>query len=94
VEDLAGLTNLRDLNLMRCAKLTDAAMDHVSLLSSLEKLNLAGTQVTDAGLHKLEGLKQLKEITLSINASIYLTKVTDSGVAGLQAAIPGLKILR
>ena len=92
--NLTSLIKLQDLDLKRCEKLTDAALEHLGQLSSLEKLNLAGTQVTDAGVHYLKGLKQLKELTLGEDAPMCQTKVTDAGVAELQAAIPGLNIKR
>jgi hypothetical protein len=45
-------------------------------------------------MQKLEGLKHLKEITLSSQEPLQQTKVTDAGVAELQTAIPGLKVTR
>ena len=92
--NLTSLIKLQDLDLKRCEKLTDATLEHLGQLSSLEKLNLAGTQVTDAGVHYLKGLKQLKELTLGEDAPMCQTKVTGAGVAELQAAIPGLNIKR
>jgi hypothetical protein len=45
-------------------------------------LNLDRTGVTNAGLAHLKGMKELDELVLTN------TKVTDAGVAKLQAALP------
>ena len=37
-------------------------MEHLAGLTRLKKLDLTNTQVTDAGLRHLAGLKQLREI--------------------------------
>ena len=55
-------------------------------LASLEYLNLYGTQVTDAGLGELEGLKNLRAIYL------WQTKVTPEGVESLKKALPQCEI--
>ncbi|MFN0053006.1 MAG: hypothetical protein ACKV0T_12540 [Planctomycetales bacterium] len=69
-------------------KITDKALELVKGLENLEYLNVYGTEITDAGLVHLEGLKKLKSLY------VWQTKVTDAGVAKLQAALPGLKIIR
>src|SRR5438874_4326071 len=51
-------------------------------------VNLAGTQVTDAGLKELKDLKQLTYLDVSG------TQVTADGVADLQKALPGCGITR
>ena len=57
-------------------------------LTTIASLDLSGTQVTDAGLVRLKGLKRLSELTLSF------TKVTDAGEKKLRQARPNLKIYR
>jgi Leucine-rich repeat (LRR) protein len=69
-------------------KITDKGLQHLKGLENLEYLNLYGTEIGDAGLAHLEGLKKLKSLYL------WQTKVTDEGVKKLQAALPGLKIIR
>lgn len=69
-------------------KITDKALEQLKELENLEYLNIYGTEITDAGLAHLEGLKKLKSLYL------WQTKVTDEGVKKLQAALPGLKIVR
>ncbi|MEX2118863.1 MAG: hypothetical protein WD847_04570, partial [Pirellulales bacterium] len=56
---------------------TDATAAHLSRLTSLQSLNLYGTQVTDAGLAHLTELTNLQ--------SLYVggTQVTDAGLAHL-----------
>ena len=92
--NLTNLSNLNNLNLIRCEKLTDASAEYLGQMSALEKLNLAGTQITDVGLQKLENLKRLKEIILGGNAPDLGTQVSDAGVSRFQRALPNVKILR
>ena len=84
---IAGQKTLVKLHLEK-TKITDKGLEQLKGLENLEYLNLYGTEVTDAGLAHLEGLKKLKSLYL------WQTKVTDEGVKKLQAAIPGLKIIR
>ena len=87
VAHIAGQKTLVKLHLEK-TKITDKGLEHLKGLENLEYLNLYGTEITDAGLAHLEGLKKLKSLYL------WQTKVTDEGVKKLQAAIPGLKIVR
>lgn len=84
---IAGQKTLVKLHLEK-TKITDKGLELLKGLENLEYLNLYGTEITDAGLAHLEGLKKLKSLYL------WQTKVTDEGVKKLQAAIPGLKIVR
>jgi hypothetical protein len=54
-------------------------------MSTIGRLFLMDTPVTDAGLKELHGLKALRLINVS------RTKVTDEGVSELQKALPDLK---
>jgi hypothetical protein len=51
-------------------------------------LYLGKTKVTDEGLKELAALKGLQWLNL------FATRVTDSGVAELQKALPTLKVMR
>ena len=62
VAPLKGLKNLKKQHLEK-SKITDKALDTVGAIGSLEYLNLYKTGVTDAGLDKLSGLKNLKPST-------------------------------
>ena len=64
---------------------TGAELDHVV---HLKRLFLGGTQITDAGLVHLRGLKRLQELEVGN------TRVTDTAVRELQRALPNLKISR
>ncbi len=59
-------------------QVTDAGLEHLRGLTSLEELNLRFTQVTDAGLEHLKGLNSLNELDLSD------TQVTDAGLKHLK----------
>jgi len=56
---------------------TDADVAECAKLWHLQKLYLAGTQITDAGLVHLKGMSQLQYLTL------HDTQVTDEGLAHL-----------
>jgi hypothetical protein len=51
-------------------------------------LHLGSTQITDAGLKELAGLKSLHSLEL------FNTPVTDAGLKELQKALPGCQITR
>ncbi len=56
--------------------------------NELRRLNLAGTDLTDAGVLHLTGLPNLEDLDISH------TQVTGAGVAELQAALPNCAIRR
>ncbi len=68
-------------------RLGDYALRNIEELTRLQRLDLSGTQVTDAGLQHLSGLTVLEELTLRE------TQVTDEGVKNLQQALPNCKII-
>lgn len=72
-----------DLSLAR-TKVTDAVLDVVAQMPNLRRLDLRGTEVTDAGLAKLKGLSNLQELVLA------KTKLTPAATEIL-AVMPGLK---
>jgi hypothetical protein len=57
-------------------------------LTQLKLLELTGTTVTDAGLEHIRPLSGLQNLTL------YRTRVTATGVAELQKALPNLTVYR
>ena len=71
--------NLKKLHLK--TKITDKALD-TGAIGSLEYLNLYKTSVTDAGLVRLNGLKNLKTLYLQ-------TRVTEPKVKAFQDASQG-----
>jgi len=85
---LSALNNqpaLVDLSL-GCPTLTDLLAKNLAELKQLQRLSLAGSSLGDAGIKHLEGLTNLQWIDLRN------TKVTASGVAALQKALPQCKI--
>jgi Leucine-rich repeat (LRR) protein len=57
--------------------ITDAGIEHLKGLKSLEHLELFASQITDAGLQHLEGLQSLKSFGLAH------TEVTNEGIKKL-----------
>jgi len=71
---LAGLTDLEILDLGQC-QLTDAGLDHVAKLTSLDSLSLETAKgVTDAGIARLGGLTKLT------NLNVGGTQATDASL--------------
>jgi len=66
-------------------RISDAGLDRLKGLGSLETLGIQNTLVTDAGLEKLRGLPKLKEVIL------HGARTTPAGRQALREAIPGLK---
>ena len=57
-------------------------------MSELHDLTLGGSQITDAGLMHLKGLRNLKHLTL------VHTSVTAAGVQELKKALPDVKVIQ
>jgi internalin A len=83
VATLAGLPELRELNLARTG-VTDEGLKVLADFPKLQVLNLAYTGVTDAGLKELAKLKGLQTLDLSGGM------VTDAGLKEV-AQLKGLK---
>ncbi len=74
---LATLADLQVLDLGKC-QITDAGLDHVAKLASLESLTLEGVvAITDAGIAKLPGLTKLT------NLNVGGTSVTDQAMESI-----------
>jgi len=67
LQQLAGMTSLKRLNLWRVA-MTDSGVAHLADLTNLENLNLDNTQVSDEGLKSLQKMNHLLTLPSS-NAS-------------------------
>ncbi len=61
---------------------------HLKEMRTLLRLGLAGTQVSDAGLEIIKGMK-----ARLVNLELAGTKVTAAGAQALQKALPNCKIL-
>ncbi len=68
--------------------ITNFDLAHLKWLPSLNRLNLAGTEIDDAGLFHLKELGGLRYLWLTG------TQVSDAGVTDLQEALPNCKIIR
>ena len=68
-------------------KLTDDGLVHLKALPNLQSLDLMEMQITDAGLVHLKELTNLQSLDLT-----GCEKITDSGVAELQKALPNCEI--
>ena len=93
---LRGCTHLKQLQLaaMDGGRLTDRGLESLSGLTNLVHLSLVQMDedgpsrwnVTDAGLLRLRGLKELQQLELGSSA------VTEAGIAELKRALPNLKV--
>jgi hypothetical protein len=88
----AGLDTVRQLPALRLLRLstadvTDRGLAQLTDMPELRELWLDHTQIGDAGLHNLRGLRALETLNLD-----ECTNVTDRGVAAL-AELPNLKHL-
>ncbi|MBC7818407.1 MAG: DUF1080 domain-containing protein [Planctomycetaceae bacterium] len=78
LENLRGLTEIKDLNLLACRSFTDRSLKLIGTLKSLQSLALVATEVTDDGIKDLRGLSELT--TLALNG----TRVTGRGLEPLR----------
>ena len=86
LKHLARLKNLQSLNLSHTA-VTDAGLKELGGITNLQSLDLTVVEgPTDAGLKELAGLKNLRVLDLEY------AKVTTTGIAELQKALPRLRI--
>ena len=67
-------------------KLTDDGLRHIRFLKRATGIYLDEVPVTDAGLARLHGLRNLSHIRL-LN-----TRATPDGVAALQKSLPGCEV--
>ena len=67
--------------------MTDATMAVLKEFESLRYLTLSHCNITDLGLEPLKELKSLRSLKIESTAT------TESGVADLQRAIPGLQVV-
>lgn len=74
----SGLTCLKELDLSRCSKVTDAGIKHLQSVVNLEKLWISQTGVKEAGISLLTSLKKLSLLDLGG------LPVTDHNLSSLQ----------
>ncbi|PIN21006.1 hypothetical protein CDL12_06302 [Handroanthus impetiginosus] len=77
--NITGMTNLKEVDLSRCSKITDAGIGHLLSVPALEKLCISETGVTADGVAALASLTNL--LILDLGG----LPVTDSAMSSLQA---------
>ncbi len=82
----SGRPELTDLSL-GCPTLGNLFAKNLADLKQVKRLSLAGSGLTDAGLHDLHGLTKLTYLDLR------RTKASAAGIAELQKALPKCKIV-
>ncbi|KAG5228254.1 receptor protein [Salix suchowensis] len=76
---LVGMTSLKEVDISRCAKVTDAGIRHLVSISTLQILRISETGVTADGIKLLSSLANL--IVLDLGD----LPVTDTALSSLQA---------
>jgi len=90
LEKLTGLTNIKYLGLYN-GKLSAKNISFVTVLETLEELEISYTQISDAELQQIgQMLPRLKTIYLYGTAPA----VTDEGVKAFQEQLPNCKVMR
>ncbi len=86
---VAQLEASQNLRLIRLAEtgVTDASIDTLLKIPTLESINLYGTKVTDAGVSKLSALSNLKRLFL------WQTAVTPDAIKTLKEKLPACEIV-
>ena len=59
-----GMLSLKELDLSRCSRITDAGLAHIVSITHLEKLNISETKVTSKGINLLSCLVNLHSLDL------------------------------
>ncbi|PSS04242.1 Toll-like receptor 13 [Actinidia chinensis var. chinensis] len=75
---VTGMANLKEIDLARCSKVTDAGIRHLLSISTLEKINISETGVTAEGISFLSSLTNLSVLDLGG------LPVTDLALSSLQ----------
>jgi hypothetical protein len=76
--DALGMNTLKELDLSRCSKISDAGIKHIVTIESLEKLHLSETGLTDNGVMAVSSLTNLRLLDLG---GIHMT---DKALRSLQ----------
>ncbi|MHB8903412.1 MAG: leucine-rich repeat domain-containing protein [Thermoguttaceae bacterium] len=78
---LSHLTNLEELVLTDCSRVTSDGLAHLSGLTKMTILSLSGTSVEDAGMRHIGRMSGLKWLMLTN------TKISDEGLAYLRDCV-------
>jgi hypothetical protein len=83
VASLSQLAGLTTLSLERCQAVTDSGFCSLSVLMSLQHLNLSHTMVTDAGLSQLVNCRMLS--SLSVNGCRRVADMAFSAIGRMSS---------
>uniref|UniRef100_A0A0E0DNA7 Disease resistance R13L4/SHOC-2-like LRR domain-containing protein n=1 Tax=Oryza meridionalis TaxID=40149 RepID=A0A0E0DNA7_9ORYZ len=75
---LSGMSTLKELDLSRCSKISDAGIKHIASIESLEKLHVSQTGLTDNGVMAISSLINLRLLDLGG------VRFTDKALRSLQ----------
>lgn len=75
---ISGMSNLKELDLSRCPKITDVGIRHLLSIPTLEELSISETGVTANGVTLLSSLRKLSMLDLGG------LRVTDIALGSLQ----------
>jgi hypothetical protein len=84
---LPTLAHLSELSLIGNQTVTDAGAAHLARCPQLQVLRLKDTRLGDEALAELKSLPQLREVALEGS------RVTEKGMADLEQARPGIRII-
>jgi hypothetical protein len=95
LQPLTGLNKLEELILESCHRVDGTGLKYIAGLTSLKKLDLGGTSVTDASLIHITGLQNLAELSLQgsgFQNGEAISEITDKAVKHL-VKLKGLRSL-
>ncbi|XP_030470153.1 uncharacterized protein LOC115688468 isoform X2 [Syzygium oleosum] len=98
---ISGMANLKEVDLSRCVKVTDAGIRHLLSISTLEKLRISETGVTADGIALLASLSNLSTLDLgglpvndkALNSLQVLTKLQHLDLWGSDLSDNGVILL-
>lgn len=72
---------MKELDISRCSKITDAGLEHILSISNLERLCISETRVTSKGIIRLSSLVNLRSLDLGG------LPVTDQAIDSLKVSL-------
>jgi len=99
---LSGMSTLKELDLSRCSRISDAGIKHIISIDCLQKLHLSDTGLTDNGVMLLSALKNLQLLDLggihmtdkALRSLQVLTQLEHLDIWGSEISNEGASILK
>uniref|UniRef100_A0ACD5TKH1 Uncharacterized protein n=1 Tax=Avena sativa TaxID=4498 RepID=A0ACD5TKH1_AVESA len=99
---LSGMGTLKELDLSRCSRISDAGIKHIVSIDCLQKLHLSDTGLTDNGVMLLSALKNLQLLDLggihmtdkALRSLQVLTQLEHLDIWGSEISNEGASILK